>query len=777
MRAELKLNSVNQILKETNIYEKDEQVESISLIVKGRVRMSCAGVSVVVGSGNFLGLCDLSGGVHRVTYTAESDSVIYAFPAMHLGKEVKSLIKANKDYAALMVSTLSKYIRELSKICDEGEQMSQKLYTFLGEAETKYMDLAKQKGVSVNPTHAIEKIEEYEPGSLVDSNKVTYYKAFCEVPSDIQKKFLGVNAVIPVYHIIEQVELINVLIDQCENNAQYLETLAEPLIKDSRSLYINVLQLANTLQHMNEGITGAVALFDDIIDSTNSLENLLLNKCNIDLQIDHEFMEDSYFELINGESSSSNDAADMAITEDNMADISELNGSLDYILDYAELDDEAAQQFKQYIADFEKLSDKLSTEDHVRKIRHGIVKIYYDLYKNIFLKDYNSKEKTPLIIDLFLRYGYLSERLLSTAYLEELLALDTYFSDMGPCKVYDMKEWLTEIIEGRKEPSKSEFDLDYDENLRDMRKTGRITAEEEQKLRGDKMAKFDYEIQNVFKSNHRVVYGQISIFVPFLYTEGCAGSLQRLYLSKDKINAAVQRLLHIDYSAFYRESLFVEQVEGIKKEYIMEEVFPDIIIFPTYGNNCVMWQELSGRKRNTHGRFIVPAFLETDIDTAMIKLFGRFRWELCRTMQGAAWNNIQVKSLTSEYSDFIQFYRKNRELSEDKKEKLKMQIQKCRNNTREVFVIDYENWIKHEAQGGLCLNKPVREILATYCPFVKELRDKVADQPLFRDAMARFNRECGKKQKEYDLKFRVWDKDKVKVPQAIIDTRDYYLNY
>ena len=215
--------------------------------------------------------------------------------------------------------------------------------------------------------------------------------------------------------------------------------------------------------------------------------------------------------------------------------------------------------------------------------------------------------------------------------------------------------------------------------------------------------------------------------------------------------------------------------EHIKKEYIMEEVFPDFIILPISGSNSIMWQEISGRRRSSKGRFLLPAFLDTDIDATMVKLFGRFRWELCRTIQGTAWNNIQVKSLTSEYSDFVQFYRKNRELSEDKKDKLKMQIQKCRNNTREVFVIDYENWIKHEAHGGLLLSKPVREIMATYCPFAKDIRDSIADQPLFRDAMARFNREIGKKTKEYDLKFRVWDKDKVDVPQEIVKTRDFYV--
>ena len=42
--------------------------------------------------------------------------------------------------------------------------------------------------------------------------------------------------------------------------------------------------------------------------------------------------------------------------------------------------------------------------------------------------------------------------------------------------------------------------------------------------------------------------------------------------------------------------------------------------------------------------------------------------------------------------------------------------------------------------------------------------------------MARFTRERGKKMKEYDMKFRVWEKDKVKIPEQIVKTRDFYTN-
>lgn len=52
---------------------------------------------------------------HKVTYAADTNSVVYSFPASDFNATVQALIKANKDYAPLMVSTLSKYIRELSK--------------------------------------------------------------------------------------------------------------------------------------------------------------------------------------------------------------------------------------------------------------------------------------------------------------------------------------------------------------------------------------------------------------------------------------------------------------------------------------------------------------------------------------------------------------------------------------------------------------------------------------------------------------------------------------
>lgn len=781
MKAELKKNSVNQIIKEMNIFEEGDEVTEIALVVKGRVRVHAEGVNLVVGSGNFLGLCDLTDKVHHVTYTAETNSVVYSFPSSNLNATVLALMKVNKEYAPLMVSTLSKYIRELFKILSELENSAGSTYQFMKDSYQLYLDIGKRTGAAASTLRLMEGLTENQTEEAAIFGVMDYYRACAELPAEIQKAYFGVSAVITSRHILEQVRLVNALINRCRADAGYLKYLAQPLILDNKSLYHSVLQQATMLQYAGENVSEVTALFDDIIDRINSMENLLVKQADVDLNIDHEFMEEAYFGLLNGTSGGGSGivSADgsMALVEDNFVNVDELSDALEQILEYSELEGEKADSLRGDIEKFIAMPDKFSTEDNARALRRSILKVYYDLYKKVFLKDFHSAEQTPIVIDLFLRYGFLSERLVTEEIQEELLSLDNTHSGIGSCAVYDMKEWLTLIQKGEKEPSKSEFDLDYEENLREMRKTGQITPEQQQEMAKDLNAKLDYEIQNLFRSNHRILFGQVSAFVPFLFTEGCSSSISRGYLSKDKINASVQRLLHIDYSVFYRESLYAKEGSVFAKEYVQEEVFPDILLLPCYGSKGVMWQELSGRRRNTKGRFLFPIFLEGELDSEMVKMFGRFRWELCRTIQGAAWNNVQLKSLTSEYCDFVQFYRKNRELSEDKKEKLKLQIQKCRNNTREVFVLDYENWIKHEAQGGLVLSKPVREILASYCPFVKEMREKISEQPMFRDAMAKFNRERGKRAKEYDLKFRVWEKDGVEIPPEVIKTKEFYTEY
>lgn len=368
----------------------------------------------------------------------------------------------------------------------------------------------------------------------------------------------------------------------------------------------------------------------------------------------------------------------------------------------------------------------------------------------------------------------MDERLLEKEQLLELYHLDLSFGESKPCSVYTIKEWLCRIYEGKEEPSKSEFDLEYGEALRDRKKSGEITEAELKKLEVDQDAKLSYEIKNMFRYNNRLVSGQISSFVPVLYKDQFMGHLEAAMVTAQKINQWITEIIQIDYSAFYREILYENREKKIDRESIMVEIFPNMILLPTYGSNIVMWQEIAGKKRRSSGRVLFPIFAESDLSEDMIKVVARFRWELCRTVQGMAWNDITEKSLTSEYCDYVQFYKKNRNLSEDRKEKLKVQIQKGKGNTREIFAMDYLAWIKSEAQGSVRLNKVAREMLATWCPFVREIREKVVQQPIFEEAFFRYNRDKQKKLKELEARYRMIENNNGEIVEELQTTMRYF---
>jgi len=307
-----------------------------------------------------------------------------------------------------------------------------------------------------------------------------------------------------------------------------------------------------------------------------------------------------------------------------------------------------------------------------------------------------------------------------------------------------------------------------------LKSKGKLTDSQLAEYASDMEKRLEYEINNMFRYNNRTTNGQISVFVPVLHKDMISGQLDRAYVTPAVINDAFARLLEIDYSVFDREILYVNKEKKIEKEYIIERIYPDIILMPNMGSNGIMWQDITGKRRNSPGRFLFPIFSAADLFQNVVKVCGRFRWEICRTIEGTAWNDIKVKSLTSEYTDYIQFYKKNRELSEERKEKLKLQIQKGRNNSREIFVIDYEAWINYESKGAIKLNKVVREIMATYCPFSKNIRDQLIIQPIFEEAFARFIRNRLKKIRETEGRHRMLQKDNIEITREMEDTLRYY---
>ena len=144
-----------------------------------------------------------------------------------------------------------------------------------------------------------------------------------------------------------------------------------------------------------------------------------------------------------------------------------------------------------------------------------------------------------------------------------------------------------------------------------------------------------------------------------------------------------------------------------------------------------MWQEIEGKVRTTPSRMFISILHMDDLLSTMIKMTGEFRWEICKRVQGGRWNDVTDPSLTSLYCDYIQFYRKNSNLTPGAKEKIKISLQRCRNSFKDMFVQDYLTYILYEGKGSPRLNKVARRILFEFCPPDEEGIRMLANNPTY----------------------------------------------
>ena len=427
-----------------------------------------------------------------------------------------------------------------------------------------------------------------------------------------------------------------------------------------------------------------------------------------------------------------------------------LKDSLKKILMYSHMPRDTQEEFYNLMKAFKKLPDKLSPDESARRIRKTLTTNFYELYYAVFKASLND-DNIPLYIHLFLHFGYIDEELISAKNQFSLFKLSQNIDEMcNSNHVYTIYNWLKHIVWEEKEPSRNSLDQSYPEYIREQHKTGKLKITEDEALNDSDM-KLKFEISNMFASTHRMTYGRASSFVPILLEENIYKPLESSLLTAEDIINTVNYARQIDFSLFYRTIAYSEKSIGIANEYIYKEILPDIILMPGLGSMSSMWQEIEGRQRNSSARIMLPILCTSDVNTIALNAFGKYRWELCKRIQGAYWNNLSEKSLTAEYYDYLQFYRKNRELSEAVKEKIKSTLINCRNNFTEVFAKDYVQWVMYESKGISKLNKISRIIFGRYCPFDTAIRENLKSNPAYNDTVEAYERHKAAQKKHFDL--------------------------
>ena len=655
--------------------------------------------------GDVIGIFDFCFREYSFTYKALESTTVITYSLTDFS-QLESLLNEHKELNHFlilsMVHSVSKVITYYQSLMNQQE----KNYQYIITATSNYQKLCQMLDL---PAKSLANKEQLQPFTSVREEPPfwfdSYYQSF--KTAILERNSIFSNTALVLGLIARSIGDIHELLYCCEDVAIYLRDISQLLLNETS---LDLFDLYTDLLFRSKNAGKDTALLEERIQKMISILNnhsfidktLVVNRIQ---EYERELKRDHSYDI------------DL---EESLPQIEQkLSRSMDIILDYADPMDVTRNEFVKYIDLYKKLPDKNSLDKNADLIRRQLTRLFNILYTEVFqnaLKD----PTPPPIVKMFLNFGYVDLELAglnNAAYLYSIAKTYQGDPDNG---VYTLYEWITSIYNGKKQPSRNELSQDYATYVHTLRAQGKIDPKGVQNMLDDTTGKVMYELENMFPSVNKITQGHFTTFCPIFIEENVVKDLSSILITPYRIRESLNKLLEIDFSAFYRSNLFADDKLNLR-ETVLVDVHPDFILMPNVGSNGICWQEIEGMQRSTPGRMMLSAFHAENLNHTMIQMVGDFRWEMCRRVQGMRWNDIAEHSLTSEYYDYALFYNKNRELSHDAKEKVKLAMGRAKGNYKTLFVMDYANWIMYESKGSVKLNKIARRILSTYIPFRAEI--------------------------------------------------------
>ena len=723
-----------QIKQGNLIYEKGKNLTMLSIIMEGTVTVDLPHGSMKLGPGDVIGLIDLCTMSHTYSYLAESDVVVDSYPY----KSLDSLHNIFEGQAALPKQFAASAVKQFFEISDFIHICTyncDSLYSALMEYHREYSKLCKQYQM---PTKNLPGLEDIQPLSL-ENQPEEYISAYYK---DLQA--IGNNSMyIPLfarsgfcdgllYRTSQDIHQFISISDETEN---YLAQLSQLLINEEK---IDFLDLYTSL------LTSATHKNEDTMPLVSAIGKMFIRAKNVS-SVPEDIYQSRLAEYrrltqaLEAESARQEEDTSQQLKEIQ----AKLKHSLTVLLDFAHMDEAFREKFVADIDTYKKTTDKTAVTAELSALRNELTKGFFELYKNTF---FAALEQTllPDIVKMFLYFGYVDEDLCGLENAARIYTLlPTYHSDPGS-QIYLFYDWLKLIYEGKKQPRRDEFDQDYPAHVQTLINDGKIRKEEAPQLLNDNVSKVNFELDNMFATAVKMTYGRLQTYCPILSEHDFIKTPEESLVMPKKLREAFAAVTSIDFSAYCREVMFSDPCLASGRELVQREIYPDVILLPNLGIRAALWQEIEGRNRSTPGCMLFPVFCLSDVTQLVIRLTGEFRWEMCKRMQGARWNDVSNLSLTSEYFDYLQFFKKNKDLSTDAKEKCRQQLMRVKNRFRESFVLDYMAWITYEAKGTPHMNKVVRKIFMTYCPFSASYREALKKNPFYSAMIEKYDNQKAK---------------------------------
>lgn len=707
--------AMQQCAANSQIHSAGEKVATLDIILKGSVRMVYPGnkEEVILKTGSVIGLAEKPGEIYVYSYQASEETTIYSYPFEDV-LDVDKVISVNKKIAPVVASATVANAYNLYKFLHVVQGEAHKMYQQLQDDLRNYPALCNSMGQKPEDFSSVEELDPAPKKLELHSWQVSFLQSFYNYDDKIQKDLYGLGVEMCVGTIYNTMQLMHDLTTKIKGYKKYMKSLSE-----------------------------------DTYAFRSAFNGLSMEKSNMD-RVGEEILSDGNVPLV--------------------------ENAKEVIMSYGKVEAHIKDKMNQLLDNYARLNDRSSTDENVRKLRRGIADLFYKVYLKVILryfKEESKGEKVPLEVELFLKFGFMDERVVSEEDFAQLYRINaTYIKDPNH-KILTVPEWLRLIYDMELMPSKNEFDLDYPGYLREQKQNGEISEEEVEEMMDDEIERVKFELNNLVALGNRMTFGRISVFSPLFDSVNQMMPLEKCFASQERINGELNKIRETDFQIFYREYQFSDPELDLPAMTLHTECLPYIILMPNIGNRSVLWQEIDGKKRSTSARMLMPIFSLEDFSLAVTRMCGEFRWEMCKTEQGVHWNDISDPSLTAEYADFLQYYRKNSSLNGDQKEKVKKALQKAGNNYRKVFVADYVLYILYEANGSLRLSKVSRDILYRYCPLTFGVSEKLKSNGQYSELINRRANRGSQAARPIENMVKKREHDELYVPQEFYEEVGY----
>lgn len=690
---------------------------SFHIITEGSVLASYdSAISFTLKKGDVIGIFEFGLKEYSFTYKALENTNIITYSLTNLSNLTK-LLGEKKDLGHFLVLSMAQSVSKSLSYHASRSKQREVLYQYILNATNGYHSLCQTLNLPAKSLANKEQLVPYSVGQEEPDFWLEDYYQTLKTQLTNKNPIFSAPAFVTGLLARSVTELHKILY-YCEDINSYLNDICQLLLNDtSLDLFDLYTDLIFRAKNQQKDISEAEERIEKMI-------SLLKTQNTIDKELVNTRVQDYLDELQRDHSYTT------ATTEENLPQIQQkLSHSVDLLLDYGTATASYREEFINYLNSYKKLSDKNSMDKSADTIRRQLTKFFNLLYTDIF-KKVLSDPTPPTVVKMFLHFGYMDLELAGLDNAAYLYSIANNYQGDPKQGVYTLYEWIQAIYKGKRQPSRNELSQDYVSYVNTLRSQGKVDAKGAQAMLDNPMSKVTYELESMFPSVNKVTNGHFTTYCPIFIEENVVKSLDTILVTPYKIKDTLEKILSIDFSAFHRSFLYNDEKIGFRENLIMD-VKPDFILMPNVGSNGICWQEIGGMQRSTPGRMMLSAFHVENLERSMINMIGDFRWELCRRIQGVRWNDVTEHSLTSDYYDYAMFFNKNRDLSQDAKDKIKLALSRARNNYKNLFVADYANWILYESRGAVKLNKVARKIFTTYVPFPQNICDAVVSNGAF----------------------------------------------